>query len=162
MTNTLIHLARIEDESTLWVMLMCAARESPLAMVKANPDLARYVSGWGRKGDLGVIAAQDKTAVGAAWIRLWTENDCGYGYVAEDVPELAIAVTPEMRGKGIGSALLTKVLELAQSEFSAVCLSVRDDNPALRLYKRVGFARVAGSEVTNRTGTVSFTMLRRF
>lgn len=162
MSNYSIHLAKAEDTETLWTMLMYAAHESSLATVKANPDLSRYVSGWGRKGDMGVIAKQGETAIGAAWIRLWTQEDRGYGYVADDIPELAIAVLPGHRAEGIGTALLSKILELAQTEFLAVCLSIRGDNPALRLYERVEFVRVANSEVINRTGNISFTMLHRF
>jgi len=32
--------------------------------------------------------------------------DRGYGYVANDIPELALAVAPEHRGRGLGSSLI--------------------------------------------------------
>ncbi|MBE9064924.1 GNAT family N-acetyltransferase [cf. Phormidesmis sp. LEGE 11477] len=162
MLNIAIRPASTEDVDTLWTMLMYAAHESSLIAVQTNSDIARYVTGWGRKGDLGVIAEQGATAVGAAWVRLWSEDNRGYGYIADNIPELAIAVAPEVRGRGIGTALLTKILELVQPEFSAICLSTRTDNPALRLYERTGFVRVEGSEVMNRTGGGSLTMLCSF
>ncbi|MEL7070450.1 MAG: GNAT family N-acetyltransferase [Cyanobacteria bacterium J06581_3] len=155
-----IRILQDEDEHMLWTMLMYAAHELSVAEVKANPDLARYVAGWGRAGDLGVIAEQNFVPIGSAWVRLWSKDDYGYGFVADDVPELAIAVIPEARGKGIGTALLSELLKLAEPKFPAVSLSIRADNPALRLYKRMGFVNVTGSELTNRTGGVSFTMLR--
>ncbi|MEM9948795.1 MAG: GNAT family N-acetyltransferase [Cyanobacteria bacterium P01_D01_bin.36] len=158
----LIRTLQCEDEHTLWTMLMYAAHESSVSVVKTNLDLIRYVAGWGRVGDFGVVAEQDSAPVGAAWLRLWTEENRGYGYIANDVPELAIAVVPEMRGQGIGTALLSKVLALVKSEFPAVSLSIRADNPALRLYQRMGFVPVTGSEVINREGGLSFTMIYRF
>lgn len=162
MSDISIRPVSIEDVDTLWIMLMYAAHESSLRAVKTNPNSARYVAGWRRKGDLGVIAEQDAVAVGAAWVRLWSEDDRGYGYISDDIPELAIAVASEVRGKGIGTALLARILEIARPEFSAVCLSTRTDNPVLRLYERTGFVPVEGSEVMNRTGGSSLTMLYRF
>jgi ribosomal protein S18 acetylase RimI-like enzyme len=81
-------------------------------------------------------------SIGAAWLRLLTGNDRGYGYVDETTPELSIALTPEYRGKGIGSQLLTRLLENAKSHFSGICLSVHVDNPARHLYQRFGFEAV--------------------
>jgi hypothetical protein len=46
--------------------------------------------------------------------------------------------------------------------FAAVSLSVRDDNPARRLYERFGFRPVDGSGQEDRVGSTSITMVRRF
>jgi hypothetical protein len=43
-----------------------------------------------------------------------------------------------------------------------VSLSVRDDNPARRLYERFGFRPVDGSGRENRVRGTSITMVRRF
>jgi len=139
-------------------MLMYAAHESSLVSVKSNPALSRYVQAWGRFGDMGAIAEQGGTPVGAVWLRLWSADNRGYGYVADEIPELAIAVMPASRGSGVGTALLKKILQMAELEFSAISLSIRSDNPALRLYERTGFKPVSGSEVINREGGRSFTM----
>ena len=112
----------------------------PLDEALRLPDVARYVDAWGRTGDLGVIADDD---AGAAWIRLFTDDDHGYGFVAPDVPELSIGVTPDKRGHGVGTALLDELLVRAAAVgHRAVSLSVETDNPAVRLYERFGFVRV--------------------
>ncbi len=156
-----LRIAESSDEPFLRKMLMHAAHESSLAAVKANPDLVRYVRDWCRVGDLGVVAEQGGS-VGAVWLRLWFDGDRGYGYLTDEIPELAIAVLPKAQGQGIGTALLKKVLALAQPQFPAVCLSTRMSNPALRLYQRSGFVPVAGSEVKNRVGDTSMTMIYKF
>lgn len=159
--NYSLRALRVEDEPILWEMLLQAAHESSLSAVKATPALVRYVQNWGRSGDMGVLALSRDTAIGAAWLRLWPKDDRGYGYLAEAVPELAIAVLPDYRAQGVGTALLKQTLAIAQDKFPAVSLSIRADNPALRLYQRVGFVKVDGSEAVNRTGGVSFTMVRK-
>ena len=160
--NYLIRSATPKDEPTIWQMLMHAAHESSLSVVTSNPALARYVESWGRSGDLGVVAEQQNIPVGAAWVRLWNKHNRGYGYVADEVPELAIATLPNYRAQGIGTQLLTKLLALAELQYSAISLSIRADNPALRLYERIGFVPVAGSDVINREGGRSFSMIYKF
>ena len=56
--------------------------------------------------------------------------------------------------------MLTDLLTRARLLYSGMSLSVRMDNPARRLYLRLGFEPVA--EVTNRVGGVSQTMVLRF
>ncbi len=52
-----------------------------------------------------------------------------------------VAVVPEVRGRGVGRAMLTRVIEDATAEgCSAVTLEVRHDNaPARHLYASLGF-----------------------
>jgi GNAT superfamily N-acetyltransferase len=114
--------------------------------VLADPALAHYVSGWPRPGDLGAVAVTgpDAAPVGAAWLRYLTGEDPGYGYVADDVPELSIGVEPEHRGRGVGRRLVRRLLAQARAAgVVRVCLSVERANPAQRLYVAEGFAVVA-------------------
>ena len=106
-----------------------------------------YVKAWGRPGDAAVIALLDGFPVGAAWFRLFRESAPGYGFVDEQTPELAVAVVPNARGKGVGSALLTALLEQAGADgHEALSLSVdRHNAGAIALYEQFGFARVAES-----------------
>jgi len=52
-------------------------------------------------------------------------------------PSLAISVLPSLRGRGIGTKLLTELLSHAPSD--RIGLSVQNSNPAKRLYERIGF-----------------------
>ncbi|HEY9880561.1 MAG TPA: ACT domain-containing protein [Leptolyngbyaceae cyanobacterium] len=149
----------IADEDIVWQMLMHAAHEQSLDAVKDQPELARYAAGWGRAGDMGVVALLDDQPVGAAWLRLWQGYNRGYGFVAEGVPELAIAVLSEYQNQGIGTQLLSRLLYSAREWYSAVSLNVRADNPVVRLYERLGFVKVQDSETVNRAGGVSFNMI---
>lgn len=111
----------------------------------SRPDLAKWLTGFGRLGDLAVIAEQpDGERLGAAWFRFWNEQDHSYGFIASDIPELAIGVRADVRGQGVGTALLQALLSTAaQHSVSHASLSVELDNPARRLYERAGFRPVS-------------------
>ena len=113
-------------------------------------EIACYVEDWGRYGDDGLLAVDDTTGadLGAAWLRLWPGMETGYGFVDRSTPELAIAVRPEHRGRGIGTCLLDALLDRASQRHRAVSLSVSLDNPAVALYQRHGFRAIAESSGT--------------
>ena len=145
--------ATADDVDFLWAMLYEASYAADdgmadLAALRRHPVLPRYVAGWGSRTDRGVVAVDDHTRepVGACWLRLLTGEGKGYGYVDDDTPELAIAVSPGHRGRGLGGRMLRKILDAARGSFAAVSLSVRADNPALRLYERMGFRLVGGTD----------------
>jgi predicted GNAT family N-acyltransferase len=89
-------------------------------------------------------------------------DDKGFGYIDDSIPELAIAVLPEYRGRRIGTELLMKVLASAQSTYPAISLSVRADNPVVKLYQRTGFTKVEGSEIMVEGLVSSFNMIHKF
>ena len=107
------------------------------------PELAKYAD-CQLDRDIGMVAeiADSRIAVGAAWLRLFTSDNRGYGYINEHTPELTIAVLPEYRDRGIGTQLLTKLLLEAQNHYSSISLSVSANNPALELYRRFGFETI--------------------
>jgi ribosomal protein S18 acetylase RimI-like enzyme len=109
---------------------------------------ARYVKGWGRPGDTVLIAVDEGFPVGAAWYRLFRRDLPGYGFVDEETPELAIAVVPSRRGRGIGDALLDALCERARADgYAALSLSVARDNDTLvTFYENHGFAQVEGGD----------------
>jgi ribosomal protein S18 acetylase RimI-like enzyme len=159
--NCTFDVQPLRESEDVWKFLAVAAHEADMQVVKSNPDLERYAQDFS-DGDIGFVAIQDgdiKTSVGAAWVRFWSDNNCGYGFVRSDIPELAIGVDPRT-GKGIGSTLLRSLIdELSVRKIPAVSLSFRGDNPALRLYKRFRFQTVPGTEVSNRVGGESFSMI---
>lgn len=105
---------------------------------------SRYVSGWPRAGDFGVVAEDEgRPGIGAAWCRYFEEEDAGYGYIANDIPELTIGVATDMRGQGVGQALLEALVGMADDRgCRAVSLSVEDGNAARHPYERAGFVVV--------------------
>jgi ribosomal protein S18 acetylase RimI-like enzyme len=137
------------DQPIMWDMLYCAIYvpqgQDPLPRdVIFQPELARYVEGWGKPGDMGVLALDGEVPVGAAWLRLMH----GYGFVEEGLPELSIAVLPDYRSKGIGTSLLKAIFNLAVPIYRGLSLSVTSENPALHLYERFGFQVVRSDDET--------------
>lgn len=151
------------DEPFLWAMLYEAiyvpeGKPLPERTILQEPALAHYVAGWGQQpGDAGMIAIDSTSgqAVGAAWLRLFTAADAGWGFVDEATPEVSMALLPAYRGQGIGTALLTALIDQARGHYPALSLSVDPQNAAMRLYERLGFVVVGAS------GT-SVTMCKRF
>jgi ribosomal protein S18 acetylase RimI-like enzyme len=149
------------DEPFLWEMLYQAVYVSlgsqPLPREAIyQPELARYVEGWGREHDSGIVAIDDRDGkqqpIGAAWLRAWTGLDQGYGFIDAQTPELSMAVLPEYRGRRGGTRLLERLLADADQVYPALSLSVSPNNPAYRLYLRFGFSVVTsdGSSLTMR------------
>jgi GNAT superfamily N-acetyltransferase len=140
-------LATMLGEAAVWR----PEKPTPTAdQVLADPRYAMYLAGWPRPGDYGLVAEQDRP-VGAAWYRTFTEASHGLGFVADDVPELAIAVIASRRHEGIGRRLLVDLIEASIAQgHSALSLTVSRANPARRLYEAVGFQSVenGGSSTT--------------
>jgi ribosomal protein S18 acetylase RimI-like enzyme len=68
--------------------------------------------------------------------RLYIGGDRATLYVID------IALMPEWRNRGIGTALLVALLEEAATSGWSVHLHVEVGNPAARLYRRLGFSQV--------------------
>jgi ribosomal protein S18 acetylase RimI-like enzyme len=103
--------------------------------------LYHYVEGFGRTGDVCTVCEYDGVIVGAAWSRILDEpGNKGFGNIGDGIPELAISVLPEYRGRGIGSKLLECLhLELGAEGYDEISLSVQKENPAYYLYVRSGY-----------------------
>ena len=142
-------LAALADGTFLRTMLYEAA--SPLGRDRpppeellANPRVTAFVDGWGRRGDHGVVAECELEPVGAAWFRVFPDDDPEGGFVGGETPELLIALVPEHRGKGVGGLLLSALLQKAREEGkSQIGLNVpRANIPAVSLFRRAGFTVV--------------------
>jgi GNAT superfamily N-acetyltransferase len=139
-----------DDGDFLADMLVAAVNWSPEWKPKSRrrvlraPNTAHYIAGWPREDDLGVVAEVDGERAGAAWLRFFAADDPGYGFVAEDVPELTIGVAAPWRGRGVGRALL-QALEsrAAAAGVERISLSVERKNFAQRLYLAEGYEVVA-------------------
>ena len=105
-----------------------------------RPEIHHYVEGFGRPGDVGVVAEADGRVVGAAWARIVLDPHPGYGNVDAQTPELVLAVLPEYRGRGVGTYLLAALFPaLKEAGYARLSLSVQKANRAVRLYRRLGF-----------------------
>ncbi len=141
-----LRTAQRDDVQLLRALLLEAAfwrpnvARPPAGQALANPELARYVEGFGRSGDFGLIAEEAAEPLGAAWWRHFQAGAPGYGFVDEAIPELTAAVLPGHRGRGIGTALLEALdREARRRGINRLSLSVERDNPAVALYQRLGF-----------------------
>lgn len=64
-------------------------------------------------------------------------------HVLDEEELLLLAVRPERRGCGIGSALIEALIRQSHERGnSKLFLEMRDDNPAERLYRRYGFREI--------------------
>ncbi|MGC9384505.1 MAG: GNAT family N-acetyltransferase [Kosmotogaceae bacterium] len=83
------------------------------------------------KGGFILVACKDDEIVGGVVI-----NDTGMGgYIPEHIL-VYVAVDKKMRGEGIGGELISNAVERCDGE---IALHVEYDNPAKRLYERIGF-----------------------
>ncbi len=153
----------IDDKPFLWKMLYEAAHmaesEETIEEAKSNQILSLYVKDFGDKPtDIGFLAIHENTKekIGAVWVRLLIGNSKGYSYIDNETLELAMAVVKNYRNQGIGSKLLTLLIETTQKRFKAIGLSVRNSNPAFRLYERFGFKTT--NQILNRVGESSYIM----
>jgi ribosomal protein S18 acetylase RimI-like enzyme len=83
------------------------------------------------------IVLRDGTPVGQLWVR---RNP-------DELRMLDVALLPEYRGAGLGTSLLTELVTEARERKVPVRLYVLVDNPARRLYERLGFSPVGPAGV---------------
>lgn len=116
----------------------------PSTDILSMPELRVYLDDFGTdSADTAVLAVEGKHAVGLVFARIMDD----YGHIAENVPSIAISVEKADRGKGIGEALLKNLMKILRTKgFEAVSLSVQKKNPAVHLYRRLGFVEVSETE----------------
>jgi len=61
----------------------------------------------------------------------------------EEFRIIDIALLAEFRGRGIGGKLLTDIIAEATEAGKSVTIHVEQNNPAMRLYDRLGFRKIA-------------------
>lgn len=118
--------------------------QPPSVSIIDLPELQVYVEDFGKKkDDICFLAEADGEVIGAVWAREMAD----YGHIEDGVPSCAISLHKEFRGRGIGTALMKKLLlELAERGYEKTSLSVQKMNPAVRLYYRVGYRVVSETE----------------
>jgi GNAT superfamily N-acetyltransferase len=148
-----VRLATAHDTGFIEDMLVEAASWDPSRPrisrdeTLRRPGLRRYVDGWPRENDVGVVVEDEQgRRLGAAWYRFFSSDDPGYGFVSEDIPEASIAMVPDSRGRGLGDLLLAELEHEARRRgVRALSLSVEPANRAVNLYRRRGYREVGRS-----------------
>jgi ribosomal protein S18 acetylase RimI-like enzyme len=77
------------------------------------------------------------TPIGRLYIDRW----------ADQIRLVDIAILPAHRGRGVGGALLQSIMDEARALGVAVTIHVEATNPALSLYRRLGFRHVDSNGV---------------
>ena len=118
--------------------------EPPPKSIINQPDLQVYIRDFGtKKDDICFVAEAEGRIVGAVWVRDMPD----YGHIADGVPSFAISLYKEYRNFGIGTRLMTTMLdELRQRGYEKASLAVQKANYAVRMYKKVGFETVDENE----------------
>jgi ribosomal protein S18 acetylase RimI-like enzyme len=120
-----------------------------------EPEIFIYIKDFGQKDDCGVVAEINGAIVGVAWTRIIP----AYGHIDQQTPELVISVLPDWRGKSIGSRMMQQLFDvLRERNYRQTSLSVQKDNPAVRLYKRLGY-KIVG-ERTDHAGNEDYLMIK--
>lgn len=111
-------------------------------------DYEFYVDNW-RPEQGGFVAWDNHIPLGGVWLVWGTDDKHGYGFVRDDIPELAIAVESRAAGRGLGTALIKAAIDLAeQLGAPSISLAVDTANPrAERLYRHLGFVPVSETPV---------------
>ena len=109
-----------------------------------QPELSLYYENFGSgQADYCIVADDNGRVVGAVWTRIM--ND--YGHVDDETPSFAISLYKEYRGKGIGTELMRRMLDLLKDQgYKKASLAVQKANYAVRMYKAVGFQTVDENE----------------
>jgi ribosomal protein S18 acetylase RimI-like enzyme len=136
------------DQAALWHWLHVALWDPPPAGLRPvevlqSPHVRIYAEDWGRSSDVGVVAQVDGVDAGACWMRLLPEG-VGLAYVDEHTPQLGIALEPAFQHKGYGAPMMMAALDAARrAGYAQVSLTVHPENPAISLYERCGFRKIA-------------------
>lgn len=118
--------------------------EAPDRSIIERPELALYYEDFGKgRADHCVLAVEDGKVIGAVWSRIMPD----YGHVDYEMPSLAISLYKEYRGRGIGTELLRRMLDLLKDRgYGYASLAVQKANYAVKMYRKAGFKIVDENE----------------
>ena len=120
------------------------------------PELSGYIKDFGKDTDHCLVAELNGELIGAIWIRIFSEDEKGFGFIDSKTPELSMSVVENYRKKGIGTKMLKALLnKFTLLEYDQASLSVDKQNFAMRLYQNFGFETVNSDEK-------SATLIKRF
>ena len=113
-----------------------AAQLQPLLSMQFRAQQASYQQSW-PKAEMSIVSVEG--------------NPVGQLYVdrsqADGIRIVDVSLLPRIRNRGIGTQLLTSLIDEAHSTGKIVRLHVHKQNQAIRLYQRLGF-QLAESQST--------------
>lgn len=109
----------------------------PDRSIVERPELALYYKDFGSgPADHCLVAVDGGKVVGAVWTRIMDD----YGHVDDETPSFAISLYKEYRGRGDGTAMMRRMLELLREQgWKRASLAVQKANYAVRMYQKLGF-----------------------
>jgi Acetyltransferases len=112
------------------------------------PKINVYIKDFGKQtDDYCLVADVNGKIVGAVWVRILAGEVKGYGNIDDKTPEFAISLFKEFRNQGIGTQLMTEMIDyLRKSGYEKTSLSVDKENYAVKMYKKLGFEVVAEND----------------
>ena len=129
----------VEDAESFHVCLDSVAREGKfLALLEAPPleEVKSFIRGNVERGVPQVVARAESGVIG------WCDIVPGWHHTLRHCGSLGMGLLPGYRGQGLGRSLFLECLRLAvKAGVTRVELEAREDNePALSLYKQLGFS----------------------
>jgi GNAT superfamily N-acetyltransferase len=79
-----------------------------------------------------LVVERDGTAIGRLYVEEWPDQ----------IRLIDIALLPEHRSGGAGGAILSDLMDMAAAAEKPLTIHVEKNNPAMRLYRRLGFAPI--------------------
>jgi len=106
---------------------------------KEAPNLNIYYDFYGLTAkDLGLYALVDNVITGAIWTRK----------LDGDTPILSMAVLPEFRGKGIGTAMMEQFLVEAGAVSETMQVETYENKKTVNFYEKFGFVTTENSTMS--------------
>lgn len=111
--------------------------ELPRGILQTDPKLSTTIRDFGTlPHDDCLVAEVEGAVIGAVWVRIAEEH----GHMDDETPSFAISLYRPYRGRGIGTALMRRMLErLREKGYPRASLGVNKENYALRMYEKLGF-----------------------
>ncbi len=140
----MIHLRPVEEKDDLFIETVYrSTRENELQLTTwTEPQKKAFII----MQSMAQLAEYKIKFPGAAFqIILYKQKPAGRFYTWENDHEIRlidITLLPQFRGKEIGSTLLKKLIEKSNKIHKKISLHVEPGNPALQLYKRLGFIHI--------------------
>lgn len=133
----------LEDFLYEAIFIPKGAEKPPRDIIKQD-ELQVYIKDFGKqKDDHCLVVECNGKIVGACWVRIM--ND--YGHIDDETPSFAISLYEDYRGRGIGTELMRRMLELLRAKgYKRASLAVQKENYAVKMYKKVGFDIVGENE----------------